>query len=842
MNYYRFPCGCQWPLLGEPPSHDEIPLLDFDVEKAPTDCPAAWGLLGKGLTKGVFQLESSLGKTWTKKLKPENLEHIAALGALLRPGCLRAVDEAGVSMTQHYVLRKNGDENLDSYHPSLDRILFPTYGVMVYQEQAMAICVAVAGFNEQDADKLRKAIGKKLPEEMAKCKTMFIEGAAKAGILSEGQAAEVFGWIEKSQRYAFNKCIAGDEIIRRPNGGSHMPYKGYSVERMYRIRNDKQFAMENGHASLHKKWKRNGHCGYGLSMSGDGRVRPNIIRDILFSGRRPVYRVVLEDGRSVRVTANHKFPTSLGELALFDIVRMMSDGSDVRVFVCGEYEPTDFKPVNRFSGLSRKDALSKSSGKAVAGCFGPNNVAYTNGSFTEFTKNDEIIPRVCADCGAIKGRLELHHRDKNRTDSSKENLVRLCSSCHKKRDYALGRIKRGEKGYPSLSVAIREIVPDGDCDTYDVVMDAPNHNFVVGNSDIVVCNSHAACYGVTGYWSAYIKAHFPLAFFTAWLKNAHHKQDPQQEVFELVNDARLFDIAVEPPDLLTLEPHFHTDGKVVKFGLAGIKGVGEAQIQKLKDAVYETSYTLGSPDRWTWWQFLTRFSSKVSSSVVLRLIQSGALRWMGQERSLMEAEFKAWDQLTEKEREWVSANADKYGSLVPALKDLGRPKKEGGGAANKNRVSKIQSEAAMLENPGSVRADTPLAIAYLEEELLGISLTCSRIDSCDISQVNCTCREFLAGRTGFMVLGVEVQTVRKVKTKKGKNPGAEMAFLTVSDSSCSLDEVVAFPEAWAQYRSVLTEGNTVIMQVERDWKDKQSNSVHVQKVWQAVQGGSPIAV
>jgi DNA polymerase III alpha subunit len=89
-KYYRFPCGCQWPLLGEPPSHDELPLLDFDVEKAPTDCPATWGLLGKGLTKGVFQLESSLGKTWTKRLKPESLEHVAALGALLRPGCLRA--------------------------------------------------------------------------------------------------------------------------------------------------------------------------------------------------------------------------------------------------------------------------------------------------------------------------------------------------------------------------------------------------------------------------------------------------------------------------------------------------------------------------------------------------------------------------------------------------------------------------------------------------------------------------------------------------------------------------------------------------------------------------------
>lgn len=185
-----------------------IPPINLDINNISLECPLVWKMLGRGQTKGVFQLESSLGKQWTKKLKPTCIEHLAALGALLRPGCLRATDEKGISMTEHYCLRKNNLEEVDCYHPALEPILSKTYGVLTYQEQAMAIAQAVAGFNLQEADVLRKAIGKKLPEEMAKCKRMFLEGAEKVKILTKEQAEEVFSWIEKSQRYSFNKSHA----------------------------------------------------------------------------------------------------------------------------------------------------------------------------------------------------------------------------------------------------------------------------------------------------------------------------------------------------------------------------------------------------------------------------------------------------------------------------------------------------------------------------------------------------------------------------------------------------------------------------------------------------------
>ena len=242
-NQVVFECNCRFDIIGNPVGKSRMPRvrscsdLHNPNHTINFDCPATWELLSKGWTKGVFQLESPLGRQWCKKLKPENKEHMAALGALLRPGCLRATDSKIIckdcntetkekegehlkvcpacgsddfrrirtSMTEHYCKRKNLEEEVERYHGAIDPILSPTYNVLAYQEQSMKIAVAVANFNLQEADVLRKAIGKKLPEEMAKVKKLFLEKSKEAQIVSINQAEEIFGWIEKSQRYAFNK-------------------------------------------------------------------------------------------------------------------------------------------------------------------------------------------------------------------------------------------------------------------------------------------------------------------------------------------------------------------------------------------------------------------------------------------------------------------------------------------------------------------------------------------------------------------------------------------------------------------------------------------------------------
>lgn len=199
---YQYPCGCGF----EIDQSNGVAKIAFDpkIEQINLECSRTWELISDGNTKGCFQLESRLGRSMAKKLKPENIEQLSALISIMRPGCLEAVRD-GKTVSNHYIDKKNGSESVDYFHEALEPVLKNTYGEMVYQEQAMEITKAIAGFNLQEADMLRKAIGKKKPEEMAKVKSKFLEGTKKLGIVTEDEAEQIFGWIEKSQRYSFNK-------------------------------------------------------------------------------------------------------------------------------------------------------------------------------------------------------------------------------------------------------------------------------------------------------------------------------------------------------------------------------------------------------------------------------------------------------------------------------------------------------------------------------------------------------------------------------------------------------------------------------------------------------------
>lgn len=163
--------------------------------------PDVWKDLSEGDVKGVFQLE--LQKRWTKKLKPENIDHLAALLAIIRPGVVEAI-EKGKSMTEWYIDRKNGKEPNPVVHDAVDPILNKTHGVIVYQETAMKLANVVAGFDLKEADNLRKAIGKKDTALMAEVKTKFLNGSKAISVVPYELSERIFDNIEKSQRYSFN--------------------------------------------------------------------------------------------------------------------------------------------------------------------------------------------------------------------------------------------------------------------------------------------------------------------------------------------------------------------------------------------------------------------------------------------------------------------------------------------------------------------------------------------------------------------------------------------------------------------------------------------------------------
>lgn len=491
-----------------------------------------WQLFADGKTKGIFQLESNLGKAWSKRLAPTNIEELSALIAIIRPGCLKAFVD-GKSMTQHFIDRKHGREEVTYLHPALEEILKPTYGVLVYQEQSMRIAQKIAGFNLQEADVLRKAIGKKKADLMNEVKKSFIEGAQKVGIVTKEEAEEIFGWIEKSSRYAFNK-------------------------------------------------------------------------------------------------------------------------------------------------------------------------------------------------------------------------------------------------------------------------------------------SHSVSYAVCSYWSAYKKAHNTKEFFLSYLYYANEKQDPHQEIYELVSEAKLFDIEARTPSLSNFDKKFNIKGNKIYFGIKDIKSLTGNTGDKLIEAIEGASKELGKNiTKFTWLEILIYLAPKISSTAFKALASIGFFRGFAETISRNKAlyDYDIYRTLTKSEQAWVVANypEKKWNTFVDCLTNLAPTKKEGGGTNKVDRKQAVLNEIQLLLNPPYDLKDEASWIIDQEAKFLGCPITLSRVETSDNSAADTTCKEILNGKKGKdLCVVANIQRLSDYKIKKGESKGQMMSFLTIEDDTCILDSVIVFPKVKEKYKYILYEGNNLI--------------------------------
>ena len=484
----------------------------------------AWDLICNGRTKGVFQLESSLGRSWAKRIKPRNIEDLAALVSIIRPGCLKAIVD-GKSMTQHFLDRRNGLEEVEYLHPSLKPILESTQGVLVYQEQSMKIAQQLAGFDLQEADSLRKAIGKKKADLMAKVKKSFLQGSIEQGIVNKETAEEIFSWIEKSSRYAFNK-------------------------------------------------------------------------------------------------------------------------------------------------------------------------------------------------------------------------------------------------------------------------------------------SHAVSYAICGYWSAYAKAYYPLEFYNQYLRFAHGKPNPQQEIKELVRDARALNINIHPPSIKYLNAKNEILEDKVHFGLKDVKSIGDRHMKKLKEELPNIQEQSGKHiSEMSWYEFLVYCGDALYGPLVIAMISVGMLSHTKKSRTEMLDNFDTWQKLTSKETEWAKKHCNEHDNLIDLLKALSPTKKMGGGCHNEARSEVVKSMIMMLENPPSSMDDDPSWIINTEENLLGVAISYSRIESSETSMADTKCRDVINGKKGKMRLAITLNVVRKWRTKANK----EMAFISAADDTGEIDNIAIFNEDWENYKNILYEGNNVLV-------------------------------
>jgi DNA polymerase-3 subunit alpha len=257
----------------------------FDPSAVPLGDRETYELLSSGETIGIFQLESSGMQKLFQDLKPTRFEDIVAAVALYRPGPL----ETG--MVKDFVECKHGRQPIKKMHALIDELLEPTYGVIVYQEQVMQIAQLLAGYTLGGADLLRRAMGKKKPEEMAKQKGLFVEGAIKNGVDST-EASNIFDLVEKFAGYGFNKCIWKFSTIVDAKTGNRT-----TIEELFRRR-----------SACHVH-----------AMGPDGKMQIRPVKDVVWNGVRPVFRLKTRLGKEIVATDNHPFRTLDGWTNLGDL-------------------------------------------------------------------------------------------------------------------------------------------------------------------------------------------------------------------------------------------------------------------------------------------------------------------------------------------------------------------------------------------------------------------------------------------------------------------------------------------------------------------------------------------
>lgn len=345
--------------------------------------------------------------------------------------------------------------------------------------------------------------------------------------------------------------------------------------------------------------------------------------------------------------------------------------------------------------------------------------------------------------------------------------------------------------------------------------------------------SHSVSYAYNAYLTAYAKAHFPHEFFTSYLRNAVGKPDTFMEVQELVNNAKIMGINVMPPSVTKMNEEFKLMGDNPTYGMTNVKGVGSSVFAKMSADMEERGI---DPENCDWDCFLLLVSPHVNKKAFLNLILAGCFDSFKISRSKMQHQYSIVKELSKREITWLSEYKtgnpeEKVKECLLKMISVSDSKDKKRPIFRKARIPVVVDLVDAYENPGYDLYDSPSWLAKQEEELLGTALTCSKVDEYDTSRSNCTCKEFLDGFQGQqgIYLAVQVNAVREWEIKKGRSKGQKMGFLTVSDTSCSIDNVTAFSEEWDKYKKLLHEGNTVLL---RGIKDKNRGSFLIKKVEQ----------
>lgn len=586
--------------------------LDFyDIAKNKTNDDKVFQLFHDGFLQDIFQFSGTKMTKFAQSLAPTCEEDVFAANALYRPATMN------LGYHEDYIEMKHGRKEVE-YDKGLEEITKDTYGIMIFQESMMEATRIIGGFTLQEADAVRKAMGKKDKKLMDSYKDRFIYGAIKSNY-DELDAIKIWNKIEQGAGYGFNKCISGSEKIYRVGTGGVDRFGKErfdpTIEQMYKIKNDLSYAKSMKKMPLRKKYKAKGY-GSGFSLNENSKLIKNKIIDIRYEGIRDVYEMTLSDGKTIRTTDNHKFPTSNGEKMLKDISIY-----DDMIFVNIGYvqEDTGYRFTDK-EGSNSDYHNNKNQERFVQNSLVGHEGFVTKGhtqfkSFEDYRLNKK--KRFCegSDCTNLSDRLEIHHIDNDHGNNNHDNLQTLCVSCHKKEHYRLGRVSMGKKGLHTNLVTIKSIELVGKEEVYDVEMEHPYHTFAT-KGGIVTCNSHAAAYGQESLVTAYLKAYYPVHYYTMSLGQA--KDEARPDIISEIGD--FGQVEIKPPHVNTSGVDFKTDyeNNIIYWSLLSIKQVGKVSVENIVKIRESDGDFEGLDD------FVTRTKGhKVNKSHVINIILSG---------------------------------------------------------------------------------------------------------------------------------------------------------------------------------------------------------------------------
>jgi len=734
-------------------------MFDADISSMDLDCPKTWALISSGNTKGCFQLESRLGRSMAKKLKPSNIEELAALISIMRPGCISGDTLISIDRYVHtdgrirfkkakirdIVNNPKKFPKLISYNEKSGKFVSNKKINAFYSGQKECFRVIVRSNERKNSD--------------------FGNREYKLECTNDHKLLTPEGWKE------LKDIQIGERILVSQRKGTKKPGLGNKTfrQRCYNTYQQKCIFCDWNNGSLDVN-----------HISGN-RFTNNDPENLCYMC--PNHHREFTEGNIVnKYRLKHKLPKTIDGKWCKLVTKISTGIKDV-------YDISMKSPYNNFiaGGVIVHNCLEAiRDGKSVSNHYidkknGEEAVDYFHESLEPILKTtygEMVYQEQAMEIARVVAGFNLQEADMLRKAIGKKKPEEMAKL---KKTFVNGCEKTGI------------LKPKEAEEIFNWIEKSQRYSFN---------KSHAVSYAMNCYLSAYAKAHFPRVFFASYLRFAKDKVDPQAEIKELVQNAIEMNIEVCKPDIRLLNEYVELKNNKIFFGLTDIKGFGKSAYEKLLSILKNSSLNIEDYS----WMDLLFVLNKINSTASKALIQSGSLDHLGLTRNQMLFEYNILTQLTNKECETLQKSYNTKSTLIKNLAVVLV------GKITAKRKSVVEQLSYSLLHPPYSLDDSIEWIADTENMLLGYSISCSKIDMYDISMVTCSCKDFKNGYSANnIMLAGEVENIRVVKTKKGKDVGAEMAFVSVNDGTAVVDSIVYFPETYKQYRNQLFVGNILII-------------------------------